>query len=82
MVYFKFQKAKKPMRIYIYKLYFFRAIRFSYYLCWNYASQKNAKLCQLKDPLFGLAVLVGGIASPSLYVVMLAGDGITLAARV
>ena len=42
---------------------------------------KNAKLCQLKDPLFGLAVLVGGIASPSLYVVMLAGDGITLAAR-
>ena len=44
---------------------------------------KNAKLCQLKDPLFfGLAVLVGGIASPSLYVVMLAGDGITLAARV
>ena len=43
---------------------------------------KNAKLCQLKDPLFGLAVLVGGIASQSLYVVMLAGDGITLAARV
>ena len=43
---------------------------------------KNAKLCQLKDPLFGLAVLVGGIASPSLYVVMLAGDGITLATRV
>ena len=43
---------------------------------------KNAKSCQLKDPLFGLAVLVGGIASPSLYVVMLAGDGITLAARV
>ena len=32
--------------------------------------------------LFGLAVLVGGIASPSLYVVILAGDGITLAARV
>ena len=43
---------------------------------------KKAKLCQLKDPLFGLAVLVGRISSPSLYVVMLAGDDITLAARV
>lgn len=35
---------------------------------------KNEKLSPSKDPHFGLAVLVGRIASPSLYVVMLA-DG-------
>ena len=43
---------------------------------------KNAKLPLLRDPHFGLVDLVGRTASLVLYVVMLAGDGITLAARV
>ena len=43
---------------------------------------KNAKLSLRKDPPFGLAVLVGRIAKPSLSAVMLADDGIMQAAKV
>ena len=43
---------------------------------------KNAKLSLSKDLPFGLAVLVGRIAKPSLPAVMLADDGIMQAAKV
>ena len=43
---------------------------------------KNAKLSLLRDLHFGLVDLVGRTASLGLFVAMLAGDGIMLAARV
>ena len=80
------QFAHKFAHFWIYKVDFFWAHRVVLTIVINSGimppQKKNAKLSLLRDQHFGLVDLVGRTASLGLFVAMLAGNGIMLAARV